>query len=184
MKDCHVSCDANGKIVRGKPECPDTPWTECSDSCSQYRTVSNDACKSSAQTRQCSSGACPLNEGDFIILLDLKVTILPKMWSYVYSEAFIQALESIFQVPAGSIDLLNDASQEFNKEVRLHFEIHLQAKAFKSSIEFRQAAEIIPSMANSYSFPRLLLSKLNEISNSNDKVHSHLRYELAVYSYL
>lgn len=96
--DCHVSCDAHGKVVRGNPKCPDSPWSECSASCVQHRNVGGDNCRLSPETRPCTSGQCPVAEGDFMILLDLKVKILPTDWSYVYSEIFISTLEAYLKV--------------------------------------------------------------------------------------
>lgn len=170
MHDCHVACDGNGKMVKGNPKCPDTPWSECSLTCQQTRVVYDDSCSPSAQARSCTAGICPVKDGDFIVLIDIMAPILPTSWSYVHSEDFISALESLFNVPVGSIDLLNDASKEFSKEVRLHFEVHLSASNFKNPYEFRQAAEMIPTMAKSPSFSKNLLQQLDQVASSNDKV--------------
>jgi hypothetical protein len=98
--DCHVPCDHYGKVIRGNPVCPDTPWSECSSTCTQYRsyTTSSTSCKITKETRSCYSGSCPVLEGDYIVLLDMRVPISPKTWSYVYSDIFILALEEIFAV--------------------------------------------------------------------------------------
>lgn len=95
---CHVSCDTAGKEVRGVFSCPDSPWSECSSSCTQYRTTSDRSCKTQRESRTCTVGSCPVEEGDFVILLDLKVSIEPKKWSYVNSDVFILALEQLLNV--------------------------------------------------------------------------------------
>ena len=170
MNHCHVACDSNGKLVKGNPKCPDTPWTECSTSCQQTRVVYNDACAPSAEARGCSAGVCPIKLGDFIVLIDIMVPIAPSTWSYVHSEDFLAALESLFNVPAGSIDLLNDASKESSKEVRLHFEVHLSASNFRNPYEFHQQAEMLPTMAKSVNFSKNLIQKLDEVASASDKV--------------
>lgn len=95
---CHVACDTQGREVRGDPSCPDSPWSECSSSCVQYRTTAKDVCQIQRESKACTVGSCPVEEGDFVILLDLKVSIAPKKWSYVNSEVFILALEKLFKV--------------------------------------------------------------------------------------
>lgn len=71
---------------------------------------------------------------------------------------------------AGSIDLLNDASSEFSKEVRLHFQLHLRSKDSQDKLTFRANAELIPLIAGSSSFTPDFVQTINSLSIATDRV--------------
>lgn len=66
--------------------------------------------------------------------------------------------------------MLNDASSEFSKEVRLHFQMHLRGKDYADKLAFRKNAELIPIIADSSSFTVDLIQTINSLSISMDKV--------------
>ena len=106
-KDCFENCAFN-RIVRGAdPLCPDKPWTECTHGCMKSRQVvpstekprdKNGNCNYKLQTATCYSGICPLQDGDYLVYIDLRVSIEPWKWSYVHSESFFAAMASLFKV--------------------------------------------------------------------------------------
>lgn len=105
-RPCLESCSFS-KIVRGNPECPDRPWTDCTHGCVKSRqTVPSTGllkdkrghCNYRLQTSTCYAGICPLQDGDYLVYIDLRVRIEPWKWSYVHSESFFAAMASLFKV--------------------------------------------------------------------------------------
>jgi hypothetical protein len=82
--------------VRGDPQCPDHPWTECSHGCmtsrrlvpkgeSIWKVTGKGAskavqCNYVTQTDTCYTGACPYGDGDYLIYLDFRIRITPLHW--------------------------------------------------------------------------------------------------------
>ena len=73
--------------------------------------ATSNQCKMTQQTRVCYTGACPVDDGDYLVFIDLRVFISPQHWSYVHAEAFYGALSKMFNVREANIELLNDASR-------------------------------------------------------------------------
>lgn len=112
-RPCQESCAA-AKVVRGNPECPDRPWTECTHGCVKSRQAvpsterlkdAHGHCNYRMQTSTCYSGICPLEEGDYLVYIDLRVHIEPWKWSYVHSEIFFTAIANMFKVNMLSVIL-------------------------------------------------------------------------------
>lgn len=105
MRPCSENCSFS-KIVRGDPKCPDLAWTQCTHGCimSRYTVpltepmMLHGKCNYRQQTSTCYTGMCPLSDGDYLIYLDMRVRIEPWKWSYVYTEAFFSALNTLFNV--------------------------------------------------------------------------------------
>lgn len=113
-RQCLESCSFH-KVVRGNPECPDRPWTECTHGCVKSRqTVPSTEklkdrhghCNYRLQTSTCYAGICPLQDGDYLVYIDLRVRIEPWKWSYVHTESFFAAMASIFKVMPTCYSLL------------------------------------------------------------------------------
>ena len=62
------------------------------------RHLESTECKNSTVIRSCYSGACPVNDGDYLIFLDMHIRIRPSSWSYVHEENFFAAFENLFKV--------------------------------------------------------------------------------------
>jgi hypothetical protein len=108
-RPCQESC-AGYRIVRGDPHCPDRPWTECTHGCVKsrqtvpageklYADSRHKTCNYHLQTSTCYAGSCPLQEGDYLVYVDLRVRVEPWKWSYVHTEAFFTAMASLLKVP-------------------------------------------------------------------------------------
>ena len=50
------------------------------------------------QTQTCYSGRCPIDEGDFLIYINLRVEVEADRWSYVYTESFYDAISKVLNV--------------------------------------------------------------------------------------
>jgi hypothetical protein len=174
-KACHQPCDG-ASIVRGKPECPERPWSECKRECVQSRLFPNSEelaagkCHYITQTRPCYSDSCPLNNGDMLIFIDMRVGVPPQEWSYVHTEVFYGAFAKLFGVKVGSIDLLNDASAEYTRGAKLHFQIRMKAKDYKSNTELINAAEAIPHKVWLASFGDSLVAAIEAESQATEHI--------------
>jgi hypothetical protein len=89
------------------------------------------------------TGACPVEDGDYLVFIDFRVLIPPTHWSYVHSEAFYGALSRMFSVRESSIELLNDAGSEYTSGVKLHFQLRLKAKDFHTVQALHAAAQVL-----------------------------------------
>lgn len=69
--------------------------------------MSDDKCQYTSTPRVCYTGACPVNDGDYVVFIDMKVKINPQEWSYVHSEAFYGAFANIFKVSYSHNFILN-----------------------------------------------------------------------------
>jgi hypothetical protein len=182
-KPCTIPCNGN-KIVRGVDTCPEKPWNPCLKSCIQSRDMpladelSNKVCKYAQQTRACYSGDCPMQDGDMLIFIDMRVGIQPSLFSYAFTEAFYGALAKIFNVHVQNIELLNDARNEYFLQAKLHFQIRLKAKDYATKQELVNAAQAIPVICWKQNFGQMLISTLDSVSKSMD----HLDYSR--YNYL
>jgi hypothetical protein len=124
-RPCSLTCDGN-MIVRGTPQCPDSPWKECSadgiqkrhiavdpasfkkgrknddgaddDENSKYKNGPDSKCTYQTETRICYTDQVPVNDGDYLIFIDMKFPIMPQDWSYVHQEVFFQAFHQLFRV--------------------------------------------------------------------------------------
>jgi hypothetical protein len=141
---CSESCSFS-TIVRGDPQCPDQPWTDCSHGCIVSRqyvpstepmmiTVGKgqnkvQKCNYKTQTNTCYSGQCPYKDGDYLIYVDLRTRMSSQKWSYVYTEAFYTAFARLFNVKSTSMEILNDAGTglSFGLVTKLHFQLRLKS---------------------------------------------------------
>ncbi len=56
-------------------------------------------CDYHIRTTTCNTGDCPRRPGDYLVYIDMKVfQITPKVWSYVYTDYFLQAFSVMFKV--------------------------------------------------------------------------------------
>ena len=174
-KDCNVSCAGN-KIVRGVDTCPEKAWNVCLKSCIQSREMPDQAqlaksvCSYTQQTRSCYSGDCPMQDGDMLVFIDMRVGVQPSQWSYVYSEVFFGALASIFKVNEQNIELLNDARSEYYLSAKLHFQIRLKSKDYPSKKELTAAAQGIPVLVWKEDFAAVLIAALEVQSQRTDQI--------------
>ncbi len=175
-KNCDLSCNGN-KIVRGIETCPEKPWNPCLKSCIQSRdmpdvsALTSNVCSYQQQTRSCYSGDCPMQDGDMLIFIDMRVGVQPSQWSYVYSETFFLAMSSMFNVNAQNMELLNDPRSEFSLSAKLHFQIRLKAKDYSSKKELTAAAQAIPVLCWKENFGAVLLAALETSSQAVDKIN-------------
>lgn len=108
QRPCQESCNLY-RVVRGDPHCPDKPWTDCTHGCVKSRQTvpygeklykdKHHNCNYHLQTSTCYAGICPLQDGDYLVYIDLRVRVEPWKWSYVHSESFFSAMASLFKVP-------------------------------------------------------------------------------------
>ena len=93
--------------MRGDPACPDRAWTDCTHGCVKSRQTvpttghlkdSSGHCNYRLQTSTCYAGICPLEDGDYLVYIDLRVRLDPARWSYVHSESFFAAMAAMFKV--------------------------------------------------------------------------------------
>jgi hypothetical protein len=107
-RPCQESCTFY-KIVRGDPNCPDKAWTDCTHGCVKsrqsvpsgeklYKDSKHHTCNYHLQTSTCYAGSCPLQDGDYLIYIDLRVRVEPWKWSYVHTENFFAAMATVFKV--------------------------------------------------------------------------------------
>lgn len=119
-RDCHELCD-HSLIVPGRsPQCIVQKWSDCSANCTQSRVsyadvdegdgVAASSGKKSngngvsgcgvrrVETRKCYVGACPMSDGDFLVIIDMKVQIPSALWSYAYTNTFEVVLAEMFKV--------------------------------------------------------------------------------------
>eukprot|EP01038_Epipyxis_sp_PR26KG_P007871 gene7871-10685_t len=149
-RDCSENCSYYS-AVRGDPRCPDRGWSDCTHGCVQSKSsvplteplLLHNKCNYRQQTSTCYYGSCPIDDGDYLIYIDMRVRISPWQWSYVYTEAFANAFKTIFKLKSNSVELLNDAGTETATETKLHFQIRIRAKDYKGSIALHNAAENI-----------------------------------------
>lgn len=181
-RSCHQPC-VSWRPVRGNPNCPYEEWSDCEHGCIQSRRVPLMADNSSnigttaatcggytQQTRTCYSGTCPIQEGDYLLFIDLKLKVAPIQWTYFHSETFYTALSEIFNIRESNIELLNNAGNDFTRGVKLHFQLRLKSKEYGSPEELTKAAQNIPSTVLKPEFPRILLETLNQVSSKVDDV--------------
>ncbi len=175
VKACNQPC-VGSAMVRGKPECPEKAWGACQHQCVQSRQfpsseeLSRGVCHYVTQTRPCYSGECPLNDGDMLVFIDMRVSVSPQDWTYVHTEVFFGALTNIFGLKAGSIELLNDASTEYTRGAKLHFQIRLKAKDFKDTAALTKAAQAIPRKAWMASFGETLVRAIEAESQYQERI--------------
>ncbi len=62
------------------------------------------SCKYRQLTRTCYTGSVPVDDGDYLVFIDMRVRVDPWHWSFVHAEAFYGAFSSLFSV---SIFILN-----------------------------------------------------------------------------
>lgn len=127
-------------------------------------------CATQQQTRTCYTGSCPVEDGDYLVFLDMRVRVEPSRWSYVYSEAFFAAFAILFEVRESSMELLNDASTEYTMGVKLHFQLRLRRKDFDSVMDLHKAAQSIPLEVWGPRFGADFLEALNKVSLQLDKL--------------
>lgn len=174
-RPCSENC-TNFKIVRGDPQCPDKPWTECSHACIKSRQAVplteplkiGGVCNYQLQTATCYAGACPLNEGDYLLYIDMRVRVEPWKWSYVYTETFYAAMTKLFNLKINSIELLNDAGSEYTSGTKLHFKIRLKKRDYVDTIALHDAADRIVVAVRSADFGSRLVNALDDAGRTLD----------------
>jgi len=132
--------------------------------------LAKNECAYTQQTRSCYSGDCPMQDGDMLVFIDMRVGVQPSQWSYVYSEAFFGALSALFHVNAQNIELLNDARSEYYQSAKLHFQIRLKSRDYAGKKELTAAAQAIPVQCWKESFAQTLIAALESESRRVDRV--------------
>jgi len=173
-RDCFENCRAD-EVVRGDPECPDEPWSECSVDCIMSKkivprtepTKVGGKCNYKQQTQTCYSGLCPIEDGDFLIYIDLRVEVEADRWSYVYTESFYDAISKVFNLKQHNVELLSDTNNYIGG-TKLHFKLRLEAKDYTDITELNNAADKIVESARSSSFGGKLIRALDAISDKYD----------------
>lgn len=183
---CSMTCDGT-RIVRGTPSCYDSPWSQCTDACSQTRTATKiqkdshstfnllaSACTKTRESRTCSTGSCPSRSGDHLLFLDMKVNIPPVRWSYVYMEDFSDALSLELGLDKGRIRILNDVSEEWSASTKVHFEITLNKEDFDNSLrKVADAAELLPRRIRGPFFGDRVKSRLIQVEQEWKQLPSY-----------
>jgi hypothetical protein len=125
--ECTVPC-LGAKLSRMNPFCTDGRWSECRKTCQQSKEArappaaqsrrlqhghvaghsgprrldassnTDSSCVAKNISRSCYTGACPIKDGDYLILLDMTMRIDPMQWSYVHEEDFFRAFQKLFKV--------------------------------------------------------------------------------------
>lgn len=174
-RPCQESCSFY-KPVRGDPECPDRPWTDCAHGCVKSRQTvpkgeklykngkKKHQCNYHLQTTTCYAGSCPLQDGDYLVYVDLRVGIEPWKWSYVHSENFFNAMAAVFKLNANNMELLNDAGSEYTAGTKLHFKIRMKAKDYKDVTAMHYASEDVVVKVRSPTFGTQLVRALDDAS--------------------
>jgi hypothetical protein len=122
---------------------------------------------------------CPLDQGDFLVFIDVRVSVDPQKWSYVYAEDFFGALALVLDVKESVITLMNDLSisQEERLKVKLHFQVRIEKKDYKTIKELNDAAMAIAEDVWEDSFAFDLVKALNTVSSKIDRLdHSRFGY--------
>lgn len=182
---CTVPCIGN-KIVRWSPDCPEEAWKPCNTVCLQSRRTpldkaytSDNTCTYTTQTRTCYSGMCPLDQGDFLVLIDVRVSVDPEKWSYVYTEAFYGALAMVLNVRESVITLMNDiaGTEDYSLRSKLHFQVRIEKKDYSTVRSLNDAAMAVVENVWDENFAQDLVHALNTVSSKNDKLdHSRFGY--------
>ncbi|KAJ1438815.1 aspartic peptidase domain-containing protein [Ochromonadaceae sp. CCMP2298] len=175
VRPCSQNCSVN-TAVRGNPECPDKPWTDCTHACLKSRQVvpSTDPlmvkgkCNYHLQTSTCYAGMCPILDGDMLIYIDLRVQLEPWRWSYIYSEYFFSAMTALFALKINSVELLNDAGNEYTVGTKLHFKIRLKAKDYADVTSMSAQSDEIVMAVRSGGFGERLMRALDETAVKTD----------------
>lgn len=121
-RPCHVSCSSDHRLIAAPVSilCPENPWSECGKQCVQTKTVQTASqpggpCKKETKqiSRPCYASGCPINDGDYLVFVDMKVVLPISKWSYVISENFFDAVAYMFNVrnPASTILLCTSYTQ-------------------------------------------------------------------------
>eukprot|EP00600_Ochromonadales_sp_CCMP1393_P007988 CAMPEP_0174975692 /NCGR_PEP_ID=MMETSP0004_2-20121128/12592_1 /TAXON_ID=420556 /ORGANISM="Ochromonas sp., Strain CCMP1393" /LENGTH=867 /DNA_ID=CAMNT_0016226587 /DNA_START=128 /DNA_END=2731 /DNA_ORIENTATION=- len=174
-RPCSEKCSAY-KIVRGDPKCPDKPWTDCTHACLKSRqmvpltepTKVRGKCNYHLQTSTCYAGSCPQQDGDYLVYIDLRVRLEPWKWSYVYTESFYSAMTTLLKLKGNSVELLNDAGNEYTLGTKLHFKIRLKAKDFKDVTAMHDFSDKIVMAVRHSSFGTRLVRTLDETARHID----------------
>lgn len=106
-------------------------------------TLLKGKCNYHQQTATCYSHECPIEDGDYLVYVDMRVHVEPWRWSYVYTEAFYAAMTSMFKLRPNHVELLNDAGNEYTPGTKLHFQMRLRSKDFSGVLELHKAATTI-----------------------------------------
>eukprot|EP00595_Chromulina_sp_UTEXLB2642_P003816 CAMPEP_0196767814 /NCGR_PEP_ID=MMETSP1095-20130614/41984_1 /TAXON_ID=96789 ORGANISM="Chromulina nebulosa, Strain UTEXLB2642" /NCGR_SAMPLE_ID=MMETSP1095 /ASSEMBLY_ACC=CAM_ASM_000446 /LENGTH=445 /DNA_ID=CAMNT_0042136485 /DNA_START=552 /DNA_END=1886 /DNA_ORIENTATION=- len=181
-KPCSITCGGDGKLIRGRIDCPELPWSVCNKACVYSRKfpldpkdTTNGTCVYTVQNQVCYSGFCPLEDGDYLVLIDMRIQLDPRTWSYVYTEALYEAFAYMFNIKESSIELLNDVTMEATYGTKLHFQIRVESKDFNSIEKLNDFAQDIPRQVWEASFSEDLINALNYNSEKYDHL-DHSRY--------
>lgn len=181
---CKEVC-AFSKVVRGTyATCPDRPWTDCTHGCIKSRQVVSSTekprdhgqCNYHLQTSTCYAGICPLQEGDYLVYVDLRVRIEPWKWSYVYTEHFFAAMATLFKLNVNSVELLNDAGSEYTQGTKLHFKLRLKAKDYKDVTAMHKVSDYIVMTVRSPDFGTKLVLALDVAASKTSDVANLSRF--------
>lgn len=146
----------------------------------------NYVCNYQTQTSACYTAQCPRQDGDYLLYIDLHLRVDASRWSYVYAESFFVAFTSLFHLPSPhNVELLNNYNSDSSlasssssssygsgsskSALRLHFQIRLKRRDYKSELLLHDAAETIITKFRSADFSRDLLETLDAISQVQDR---------------
>lgn len=107
-----------------------------------------------------------------IILIDIRISIEPSRWSYVYKEDFFNAISSTLGVQFNAIELLNDARSENSFVTKLHFQIRILKKDHDDGNMLTDYAESLTDIIWSADYSRNLINALEAISIKSSLDHS------------
>ncbi len=75
----------------------------------------------------------------------------------------------ILQIKGSSVELLNDAGNEYSSGTKLHFQIRLRAKDYKGKMALHTAAQNIADAVQEADFPSRLIAQLDSAATPYDK---------------
>jgi hypothetical protein len=110
-----------------------------------------------------------------MLLIDIRISIEPSRWSYVYKEDFFNALSTTLGVQFTAIELLNDARSENSFVTKLHFQIRILRKDHDDGNLLTDYAESLTDIIWSADFTRNLVKALEENSVIKSSL-DHSRY--------
>jgi len=178
-RSCSQNC-SYFKEVRGDPRCPDKPWEDCNTNCTMTRQVvppgepllnPDGMCNYKQQVRSCYAALCSVNDGDYLIYIDLRISLNSAHWGYVYTETFNEAFAQLFKVRSSSIDLLfsdSSSNNELIRNTKIHIELRLNAMDFSGVMAIRNEAERIIAIVEAPRFVDHIIDALQAASERFD----------------
>eukprot|EP00607_Mallomonas_marina_P000003 CAMPEP_0182438634 /NCGR_PEP_ID=MMETSP1167-20130531/85907_1 /TAXON_ID=2988 /ORGANISM="Mallomonas Sp, Strain CCMP3275" /LENGTH=662 /DNA_ID=CAMNT_0024632083 /DNA_START=647 /DNA_END=2636 /DNA_ORIENTATION=- len=116
-KECSDPCRED-KLSR-TVTCPLASWSECDKDCRQTRKTykwreSEKNCEEEILERECYSHACPTQDGDYLIFIDITTSFHPSEWSMVYTEDFSLSLSLSLSLKDGDYLIFIDITTSFH----------------------------------------------------------------------